>query len=121
MRYYPDIGLANAKIFTDLNKMEIGDVFYFKSSSPHLAYQGRSDHTVLPSETDALQIEKGKDYVTLVTCTPYAVNTTDCLSAVPGSHMKKPRMWMRKWTAPHDPVLYDRSDRRNCGSSYHLD
>ena len=68
-------GLANAKIFTDLNKMEIGDVFYFKVLHHTFAYQVDQILTVLPSETDALQIEKGKDYVTLVTCTPYAVNT----------------------------------------------
>ena len=68
-------GLANAKIFTDLNKMEIGDVFYIKVLHHTFAYQVDQILTVLPSETDALQIEKGKDYVTLVTCTPYAVNT----------------------------------------------
>ena len=68
-------GLANAKIFTDLNKMEIGDVFYIKILHHTFAYQVDQILTVLPSETDALQIEKGKDYVTLVTCTPYAVNT----------------------------------------------
>ena len=68
-------GLANAKIFTDLNKMEVGDVFYIKVLHHTFAYQVDQILTVLPSETDALQIEKGKDYVTLVTCTPYAVNT----------------------------------------------
>ena len=68
-------GLANAKIFTDLNKMELGDVFYMKVLRHTYAYQVDQILTVLPSETDALQIEKGKDYVTLVTCTPYAVNT----------------------------------------------
>lgn len=68
-------GLANAKIFTDLNKMELGDVFYIKILHHTFAYQVDQILTVLPSETDALQIEKGKDYVTLVTCTPYAVNT----------------------------------------------
>ena len=68
-------GLANAKIFTDLNKMEVGDVFYIKVLHHTFAYQVDQILTVLPSDTDALQIEKGKDYVTLVTCTPYAVNT----------------------------------------------
>ena len=68
-------GLANAKIFTDLNKMEVGEVFYIKVLHHTFAYQVDQILTVLPSETDALQIEKGKDYVTLVTCTPYAVNT----------------------------------------------
>ena len=68
-------GLANAKIFTDLNKMEVGDVCYIKVLHHTFAYQVDQILTVLPSDTDALQIEKGKDYVTLVTCTPYAVNT----------------------------------------------
>lgn len=68
-------GLANAKIFTDLNKMEVGDVFYIKVLHHTFAYRVDQILTVLPSDTDALQIEKGKDYVTLVTCTPYAVNT----------------------------------------------
>lgn len=68
-------GLANAKIFTDLNKMEVGDVFYIKVLHHTFAYQVDQILTVLPSDTDALQIERGKDYVTLVTCTPYAVNT----------------------------------------------
>ena len=68
-------GLANAKIFTDLNKMDVGEVFYIKVLHHTFAYQVDQILTVLPSETDALQIEKGKDYVTLVTCTPYAVNT----------------------------------------------
>ena len=68
-------GLANAKIFTDLNKMEVRDVFYIKVLHHTFAYQVDQILTVLPSDTDSLQIEKGKDYVTLVTCTPYAVNT----------------------------------------------
>ena len=68
-------GLANAKIFTDLNKMEVGDVFYIKVLHHTFAYQVDQILTVLPSDTDSLQIEKGKDHVTLVTCTPYAVNT----------------------------------------------
>ena len=68
-------GLANAKIFTDLNKMEIGDVFYIKVLHHTFAYQVDQILTVEPSDTEALQIEKGKDYVTLVTCTPFAINT----------------------------------------------
>lgn len=55
--------------------MEVGDVFYIKVLHHTFAYQVDQILTVLPSDTDALQIEKGKDYVTLVTCTPYAVNT----------------------------------------------
>lgn len=68
-------GLANAKIFTDLNKMKKGDVFYIKVLHHTFAYQVDQILTVEPSDTEALKIEGGKDYVTLVTCTPYAINT----------------------------------------------
>lgn len=68
-------GLPSKKLFTDLDKMEEGDIFYIRVAEETLAYQVNQILTVLPEETDALQIENGKDYVTLVTCTPYAVNT----------------------------------------------
>lgn len=68
-------GLPSKKLFTDLDKIEDGDVFYVKILGETFAYQVNQILTVLPEETDALQIENGKDYVTLVTCTPYAVNT----------------------------------------------
>lgn len=68
-------GLPSKKLFTDLDKIENGDVFYVKILGEIFAYQVDQILTVLPEETDALQIERGKDYVTLVTCTPYSVNT----------------------------------------------
>ena len=68
-------GLPSRKLFTDLDQMEKGDIFYIRIQGETLAYQVDQILTVLPEETDALQIEPGKDYVTLVTCTPYAVNT----------------------------------------------
>lgn len=68
-------GLPSKLLFTDLDEMEVRDVFYIKVLGETFAYQVDQILTVLPSETDALQIEEGKDYVTLVTCTPYAVNT----------------------------------------------
>ena len=68
-------GLAHAKMFTDLNRMEIGDVFYIKVLHHTFAYEVDQILTVEPQDTKALAIEKGKDYVTLVTCTPYAINT----------------------------------------------
>lgn len=68
-------GLPSKKLFTDLDKITEGDVFYIHILQETLAYQVDQILTVLPKETDALQIEEGKDYVTLVTCTPYAVNT----------------------------------------------
>lgn len=68
-------GLPSAKLFSDLDKMGIGDIFYIKVLHNTFAYQTDQILTVLPTETGALSIEAGKDYVTLVTCTPYAINT----------------------------------------------
>lgn len=68
-------GLPSKKLFTDLDKITEKDVFYLRILEETFAYQVDQILTVLPEETDALQIEQGKDYVTLVTCTPYAVNT----------------------------------------------
>ncbi len=68
-------GLPSAKLFTELDMIEEGDVFYIKVLGNTLAYEVDQILTVLPHEMSALNIERGKDYVTLVTCTPYAVNT----------------------------------------------
>ena len=68
-------GLPSAKLFTDLNLVEEGDIFYLHILNQTLAYEVDQIQTVLPDQTESLAIEEGKDYVTLVTCTPYAVNT----------------------------------------------
>ena len=68
-------GLPSAKLFTDLNLLKEGDVFYLHILDRTLAYEVDQILTVLPVQTDSLGITPGKDYVTLVTCTPYAVNT----------------------------------------------
>lgn len=68
-------GLPSAKLFTDLNLLKEGDVFYLHILDRTLAYEVDQILTVLPAQTDSLGITPGKDYVTLVTCTPYAVNT----------------------------------------------
>lgn len=68
-------GLPSAKIFTDLDQMEIGDIFLIHVLDKTLAYKVDQIKTVLPEETNELDIEEGKDLVTLVTCTPYGVNT----------------------------------------------
>lgn len=68
-------GLTTARLFTDLDQMEEGDVFYIKVLHETLAYQVDQILTVLPSETEALAVTKGADQVTLVTCTPYMINT----------------------------------------------
>ncbi len=68
-------GMAASKLFSDIDQLTEGDVFYIHVLGDTLAYEVDSIHTVLPTDTSLLQIEEGKDYVTLVTCTPFGVNT----------------------------------------------
>ena len=68
-------GLAEAVLFTDLDKLGEGDRFYLHIMDEVLAYQVDQVKVVLPEETDDLTIVQGQDYCTLVTCTPYAINT----------------------------------------------
>ena len=67
--------MASQKMFSDLDLMKIDDVFYLDVLNERLAYQVDAIFTVLPHETEQLQIVTGKDYCTLVTCTPFGVNT----------------------------------------------
>lgn len=68
-------GLMNAKLFTDLEKMRVGDVFYIEINNRTLAYEVDQIKVVLPTELDDVKIVDGEDYVTLLTCTPYMINT----------------------------------------------
>lgn len=68
-------GLTKAKMFTDIDQLKIGDTFSLSVLDRTLTYQVDQILTVLPENVEPLQIEKGKDYVTLYTCTPYGVNT----------------------------------------------
>lgn len=68
-------GLPTASLFTDLDQLAVGDQFYIRVLDQTLAYQVDQILTVLPQETEHLAIEEGKDYVTLITCTPYGVNS----------------------------------------------
>ncbi len=68
-------GLPSAKLFTDLDQMELGDIFLIHVLDRTLAYKVDQIKTVLPEESDELSIIEGEDHVTLVTCTPYGVNT----------------------------------------------
>lgn len=68
-------GLSSRKLFSDVNKLEAGDVFFLHIMGDTLAYQVDEIHTVLPQETDLLRIDPEQDYVTLVTCTPFGVNS----------------------------------------------
>lgn len=68
-------GLNNKKLFTDLDQLVEGDVFYLHILGETLAYQVDQIKVVLPTETDDLKIDAEQDYVTLVTCTPYGINS----------------------------------------------
>lgn len=68
-------GLNNAKLFTDLTEVKEGDLFFLHTLGKDLAYRVIEIEVVLPEETQDLLIRKGKDLVTLITCTPYGVNS----------------------------------------------
>ena len=68
-------GMASSRLFSDIDQLTEGDVFYIHVLGDTLAYEVDSIHTVLPTDTSLLQVEEGKDLVTLVTCTPFGVNT----------------------------------------------
>ena len=68
-------GLPSARLFTDLDRMEIGDTFTLSIIDRVLTYEVDQILIVLPHEVEPLYVEEGKDYCTLVTCTPYGINT----------------------------------------------
>lgn len=68
-------GLPDKTLFTNMDKMEVGDIFYIKVLDATLAYEVDQILTVLPEDTEALSIVPGQDYATLITCTPFAINT----------------------------------------------
>ena len=68
-------GLASQKMFSDLDKLSIGDTFYLETLNEVLAYEVDQIKTVLPHDTTYLGLEQGQDLCTLVTCTPFGVNT----------------------------------------------
>lgn len=68
-------GLPSAKLFTDLDDLSEGDIFMLRVLNETLTYEVDQIHIVLPSEMGDLVIEEGRDYCTLVTCTPYGINT----------------------------------------------
>lgn len=84
-------GMASAKLFSDIDQLAEGDTFYIHVLGEVLAYEVDQIATVLPSDTSLLQIEEDRDYVTLVTCTPFGVNTH--------------RLLVRGHRAPYAPEL----------------
>ena len=68
-------GMASSKLFSDIDQLKLGDAFFVHVLGDTLAYKVDAIHTVLPTDTSLLQIADGKDLVTLVTCTPFGINT----------------------------------------------
>ena len=68
-------GLPSAKRFTNLDQLEVGDTFTITVLDRELTYEVDKISIVLPTEVDELKVVDGKDYVTLMTCTPYGINT----------------------------------------------
>jgi len=84
-------GLPSTKLFRDLDQLEKDDLFFVKTLGETLAYKVDDVQIVLPSETGWLSIEEEKDYVTLITCEPYMINTH--------------RLLVRGERVPHDQDL----------------
>ncbi len=68
-------GLPSAKLFTNLNQLVVGDTFLFRILDETLTYEVDQILIVLPHETDSLLVQQGRDLCTLVTCTPYGINS----------------------------------------------
>lgn len=68
-------GMASSKLFSDIDQLAADDMFYIHVLGEVMAYKVDAINTVVPTDTRLLQIEDGKDYVTLVTCTPFGINT----------------------------------------------
>ena len=104
-------GLPTMKIFDNLDQLEVGDYFVISVLGEDHAYEVTSIEVVLPDETDSLVIERGRDLCTLVTCTPYGINSHRLL--VHAERCEIPDEWLNKgdadfpsgYTAPPDKAL----------------
>lgn len=83
-------GLASAKLLTNLKDMEVGETFTLSVLSKNLTYEVDAINIVLPDDLSLIDIEKGKDYCTILTCTPYGLNTHRLL--VRGKRIETPEI-----------------------------
>lgn len=81
-------GLPSARLFTDLDELELGDIFMLHILDETLTYEVDQIKIVLPYETDELMVQEGRDLCTLVTCTPYGINSHRML--VRGTRIENP-------------------------------
>lgn len=93
-------GMSYAKLFTDLDQLKEGDMFYVHVHQMQLAYMVDQIKTVLPTDTSDLQIVNGEDYVTLITCTPYGVNSHRLL--VRGTRISQQEVEQTELTVHHE-------------------
>ncbi len=96
-------GLPNVKLFTDLTELETGDVFYIDVLNEILAYEIDNIAIVEPEDTDLLSISRDKDYVTLLTCYPYGIN----------SH----RLLVRGTRVPYEEAVVQEKNMEGTGGS----
>lgn len=68
-------GIPTATLFDNLNRVKEGDAFFIHIAGHKIKYEVDQIKIVLPNETEDLKVEAGKDLITLVTCTPYGINT----------------------------------------------
>lgn len=98
-------GLPSRKLFTDIDQLETGDLIFIHVLDQNFAYRVNQSKVVLPTETDDLKIQKDKDEITLLTCTPYGINTHrllvraeridyDFAAKDSGSEVKQKKTWL---------------------------
>lgn len=87
-------GLPSSKLFTDIDRLKKGDTFQIVVLDKTMTYKVTDIRTVLPDQLDSLKIEEGKDLCTLVTCTPYGINTHRLL--VTGTRIPNPKNTAKK-------------------------
>lgn len=98
-------GLPSAQLFTDIDQLKTGDAFMLQILDQTLYYEVDQIKTVLPTQKDDLKIVEGQDYCTLMTCTPYGVNTHRLL--VRGHRINKTNLRIRRDLVKTDPVILD--------------
>ncbi|XCP83525.1 class C sortase [Roseburia hominis] len=107
-------GLSHAKLFSDLTELVKGDIFFLNVWGERLAYEVDQINVVLPGELSNLRVESGKDYCTLVTCTPYGVNThrllvrgsrTEAKEGVEKSEILQEKKRESRWLAEYKLAL----------------
>lgn len=108
-------GLPNAELFTRLDELGIGDIFYIHVLNDVLTYKVFETKVILPDKIDELRILNGKDYVTLVTCTPYGVNSHRLL-------VKAERVEYEEYFANKDNTNNEGTNTKteNVGKHYYL-